>query len=573
MPLAANKRDNMTRSIIPGQAEAAILPCQQGLSFWGGVNAETGLIIDRHHPLAGQSVSGKVLAMPTSRGSCTGSGVLLELIRNGQAPAALVFQESESILTLGALVARHVFGQTIPVIQLSERDYAIFCTARHAIIDNDRLVAGTLDCALPSMDASALSLSECDRRMLEGKFGTAAQTAMRILYDMAVIENATHLVDVAQVHIDGCIYASPALLRFAEIFAEMGAKVRVPTTMNSISVDYAHWRSQGVPSAFGEPAARLADVYVEMGAKPSFTCAPYLLDTQPTAGEVVAWAESNAVIYANSVLGARTAKHPDLLDLCIALTGRSPYYGVYLDEHRRARRIIDVAPLAEDSDDAFWPLLGYLAGQLSPDRIPVIRGVASMSPSDDDLKALCAAFGTTSAAPMLHVEGITPEADRVAEDADRVAVSTVDLARVWRQLNASPEAIELVAFGSPHFSLQECRRLAALMAGRHCADSVTTIVTLGRDTLERARNEGLADRLTAAGVRLHADLCWCSISEPVFPTSTRALMTNSGKYAHYGPGLSGRAVRFGSLAECVEAACSGKVSSTLPKWLEPERTA
>jgi cis-L-3-hydroxyproline dehydratase len=559
----------MARSIIVGYAQAPVLACQEGLSFWGGVDAATSRVIDSHHPLRGQYLGGKILAIPTSRGSCTGSGILLELIANGNAPAALVFSESESILTLGALVARHLFGRTIPVVQLDAEAFARFCSCEWASIDDQRLVADGLDVPLTPLSSEALTLTDYDRALLDGHEGEAAQNAMRILHDMAVIEGASQLIDVSRVHIDGCIYASPALLSFAEVFADMGARVKVPTTMNSISVDYAHWQQQGVPEAFGQPASRLADAYVAMGARPSFTCAPYLLEDAPGANEVIAWAESNAVVYANSVLGARTTKHPDLLDLCIALTGRAPCHGVYLDEQRSARRIIAVDVPAEH-DDALWSLLGYRAGQLAPDRIPLLTGVAGLKPSEDDLKALCAAFGTTSAAPMLHIQGVTPEADRVMPDADRTAITGADLARVWQQFNTGAESIELVAFGSPHFSLTECRKLAGLMADQRCHPAVTGIVTLGRDTLEKARQEGTAQSLEAAGLRLHADLCWCSISEPVFPSATRTLMTNSGKYAHYAPGLSGRAVRFGSLTECMAALVTGRTSNALPDWLQTQ---
>ncbi|WP_217641098.1 aconitase X [Halomonas saccharevitans] len=537
------------------------------MSFWGGVDAATGEVIDSLHPLKGQRLGGKILAIPTSRGSCTGSGVLLELIDNGQAPAALVFCESESILTLGALVAEHVFGHTIPVVQLDAEAFARLSHCDHASIDGQLLLAEGLELSLDPPSSAHIDLSERDSAMLEGHEGEAPKAAMRILHDMAVIEGASHLIDVNQVHIDGCIYASPALLRFAEFFAEMGARVRVPTTMNSISVDHAHWHLQGVPDAFGRPASRLADAYVEMGAQPSFTCAPYLLESTPSKGDVIAWAESNAVIYANSVLGALTAKHPDLLDLCIALTGRAPCYGVYLEEQRRARRVVEIeAP--DVCDDAFWPLLGYRVGQLSPDRIPLLTGIAHFEADEDNLKALCAAFGTTSAAPMLHIEGVTPEAGQLTPEADRVTIPPSDLTHVWKQFNAGPDEIDLVAFGSPHLSLTECRALARLMAGRHSHPEVAGIVTLGRNTLKAAREEGIAEALEAAGLRLHADLCWCSISEPVFPPSARTLMTNSGKYAHYAPGLSGRAVRFGSIAECVSALCSGRASTLPPHWLQ-----
>jgi predicted aconitase len=246
------------------------------------------------------------------------------------------------------------------------------------------------------------------------------------------------------------------------------------------------------------------------------------------------------------------------------MTGRAPLSGVYLDENRQARRILDI-DLPEGFDDAFWPLIGWLAGKAAPDRIPLLRGLAAAHPSPENLKALCAAFGTTSAAPMLHVAGVTPEADKVAPAADHVRITRADMAAGWRVLNDGPATIELVAIGSPHASLLECRALADALAGRRV--KVATIVTAGRAVMDKARAEGTLDRLTGAGVQVLPDLCWCSISEPVFPPGTRALMTNSGKYAHYGPGLSGRAVRFGGLAACAEAAVTGHAPQALPGWL------
>ena len=150
---------------------------------------------------------------------------------------------------------------------------------------------------------------------------------MRIICAMAAQQGANRLVDVTQGHIDGCIYASPANLVFAERMADMGARVCVPTTMNAISVDHANWRTQGVPSAFGDPAAKLADAYVRMGCRPTFTCSPYLLASAPQAGEAIAWAESNAVIFANTVLGARTPKHPIFLTCVLHSPGARRYRG------------------------------------------------------------------------------------------------------------------------------------------------------------------------------------------------------------------------------------------------------
>lgn len=555
------------RSILTGAAEGPVIATTEALSFWGGVDPATGRVIDVHHPLHGVSLTGGVLFMPTSRGSCTGSGVLLDLILTGRAPSALVFCEAEDVLTLGALVAAEMFERALPVVRLDPENFARFSRAVHVRIDENSIEADGLSLAIAHPATARLDLTGDDRAMLEGRDGIAVRQAMRIIVAMAAQQGASALVNVTQGHIDGCIYASPANLTFAEKMAEMGGKVRVPTTMNAISVDKANWRAQGVPDDFGDPAARLADAYVRMGCRPTFTCSPYLLDSAPGAGESIAWAESNAVIFANTVLGARTAKHPDFLDLCIAMTGRAPLSGVYLEENRRPQRIVDVV-LPQGIDDAFWPLAGYLAGKAAPDCIPLLRGLGAAKPSRDDLKALCAAFGTTSAAPMLHIEGVTPEAGIAPlETADTVSISLADMAAGWSLLNEGPEEVQLVAIGSPHASLEECRALAAVFDGRRRHADVAVIVTAGQQVIDAAAHDGTLKSLKDSGVQVLPDLCWCSISEPVFPTKTRALMTNSGKYAHYGPGLSGRAVRFGSLADCVESALTGRAASRRPAWL------
>jgi predicted aconitase/predicted aconitase with swiveling domain len=553
------------RSILAGTASGPIIAAGEALSFWGGVDPATGRVIDVHHPLHGKTITGGILMMPSSRGSCTGSGVLLDLALTGRAPAALIFSEAEDVLTLGALIAAEMFGKSLPVLRLSHDAFDALCRAKTARIGEASIEADGLTIPVAPPAIAALDLTEDDRAMLDGRDGVAVQLALRITAAMAAQQGATKLVDVVQGHIDGCIYASPANLTFAEKMADMGAKVRVPTTMNAISVDRANWEKQGVPHDFGDPAARLADAYVRMGCRPTFTCSPYLLDSAPKTGEAIAWAESNAVIFANTVLGARTAKHPDFLDLCIALTGRAPLSGVYLEEHRKAKRVIDVA-LPENVDDAFWPLVGYLAGRAAPDRIPLLTGLAAARPTRDDLKALCAAFGTTSAAPMLHIEGVTPEAEgAAAADADRAAITRADMVEVWTMFNEGPEEVELVAIGSPHASASECRALADALGERKRHAGVSVIVTAGRDVMAEAGD--VLARLRASGVEVLPDLCWCSISEPVFPPKTRTLITNSGKYAHYGPGLSGRTVRFGNLADCIEAALTGRVPPRLPPWL------
>lgn len=572
------------RSLVAGAAQGALLFADVGLSFWGGVDSYSGEVIDRHHPLSGEYLAGRVLAIPSGRGSCTGSSVLMELISNGHAPAALVLAEPDEILTLGVLVAQTIFQRSLPVLCIGSEAFAALRGKAFARVEGSSLTlfqhlpGDTWQAQgrpLPTAETGAsIELTELDRALLDGQHGKAAQVAMQIVLRMAELQGAHRLVDVTQAHIDGCIYTGPASLRFAEQLVQWGAKVRVPTTLNSISVDQRRWRELGIDPALGEPASALGDAYMAMGAQLSFTCAPYLLDSAPKAGEQIVWAESNAVVYANSVLGARTLKYPDYLDICIALTGRAPLIGCHLEAQRKARLQIELPALGE-LDDAFYPLLGYHIGALAGSRIPLVLGLERSKPSLDDLKAFGAAFATTSAAPLFHIAGVTPEAldpAQVLEPDHPVPVEKIrlkDLLVSWRELNSARDnRVDVVSLGNPHFSLSEFAHLARLCRGRHKHPEVVFAITCGRAVLEQAREAGHIAVIEAFGATLVTDTCWCMLGEPVIPLAARNLMTNSGKYAHYAPGLVGRKVHFASLAECVDAACSATASGRLPAWLQ-----
>ena len=570
------------RSLISGAAQGPLLFADMGLSFWGGVNPFTGEVIDRHHPLSGQLLSGRILAIPSGRGSCTGSSVLMELISNGHAPAALVLAEADEILTLGVLVARTLFERSLPVLCIGKEAFAALRGKAIARVDGTHLslfdsvpddtTSEPLSDVPTTDSATPIELTEHDRALLDGSYGKAAQVAMQIVLRMAQLQGAGQLIDITQAHIDGCIYTGPASLRFAQQLVEWGAKVRVPTTLNSISVDQRRWRELGIDPALGVPASALGDAYMAMGAQLSFTCAPYLLDSAPKAGEQIVWAESNAVVYANSVLGARTLKYPDYLDICIALTGRAPLIGCHLESQRKARLHVELPPLA-NLDDAFYPLLGYHIGALAGSRIPLVSGLEQQHPDHDDLKAFGAAFATTSAAPLFHIAGVTPEALNPEQVVDGplpvIKISLQDLRLSWQELNSARDPkVDVVSLGNPHFSLSEFAHLARLCQGRQRHPEVVLAITCGRAILEQARAAGHIAVLEAFGATLVSDTCWCMLGEPVIPPAARNLMTNSGKYAHYAPGLVGRKVHFASLAECVDAACSATASGRLPLWLQ-----
>ena len=557
------------RMLTTGDVTSEILVCSEGLSFWGGVDPETGAIIDIYHPCHQKIISGKILMMPSSRGSCSGSGVLLELSFKNIAPAAIIFCEAEEILSLGALVSNCIFNKPIPVARLTKEQYSALAAAKSATFKGNKIITDSDSFELKLIEPNDLSLTDKDREYLEGKHGSAAKMAMQIICLMAAANDTTTLIDIQKGHVDGCILAHSANLIFAEKMAELGAQVSVPTTINAISVDRENWLSQKIPEDFGNQASRLADAYVKMGAKPVFTCAPYLLEEKPKFGEIIGWSESNAVIYANSILGARTSKNPDYLDLFIAMTGRAPESGVYTDDGRIAQEIISVEIPDIEPDDVFWPLIGWLAGKASPSKIPIITGLENLNPNPDDLKSLCAAFGTTSGAPMLHISGQTPEASLpVAPIAATHIINLESIAEAWHQLNQAETSIDLVAIGSPHASFEEVKKINSYFSGRKCHSNTNMIITVGRHTLALIKQAKIYPTLIQSGVQVIADICWCSITEPLLPLQARTILTNSGKYAHYAYGLSGRHARLSSLRDCVETAVSGIAPKTPPSWLK-----
>lgn len=427
---------------------------------------------------------------------------------------------------------------------------------------------------------SSVTLTSRDHEILDGSHGKAAQVAMRVamrvILRAAEIQGVTELIDVKQAHIDCCIYTGPATLQFAKELLEWDARVCIPTSLNSISIDRRLWRSQGVDPAFGEPSEELARTYLDMGARPTFTCAPYLLDSAPKAGEHIMWAETNAVVFANSVLGARTIKCPDLLDVCVALTGRSLNTGCHINENRKARVEIHVESVC-GADDTLCPLLGYVAGDIAADQIPIITGLEKEMVTTADLKAFGAAFATTSSAPMFHIAGITIEA-RDSKDTEMhlreipsVNVTRSDLARQWSLFNGNLSEgytpVDLI-LGNPHFSYDEIVKLVDLCATGKKLESTALVVTCSRDIYTCAYKEGHITILKEFGAQILTDTCWCMIYEPVIPTQARTIMTNSAKYTHYGHGLTGRKMRFGGLECCVDAAFTGKLLIKYPEWLK-----
>jgi hypothetical protein len=412
----------------------------------------------------------------------------------------------------------------------------------------------------------AVDLTTADREMLDGKHGEAAALAMRILLDMGRVWEAERLIDVTSAHIDSCLYHGPAGLDFAELLLGGGARVSIPTTLNVSSLDLLHPGLVRLDAETSMQARRLMDAYVAMGCRPTWTCAPYQLERRPAFGEHVAWAESNAIVFANSVLGARTNRYGDFIDICAAITGRVPAAGLHLDAQRRGSvvfRLADDVPERLLRDEITPTCVGHIVGLLAGTDVPVIVGLPADT-DEDRLKALGAAAASSGAVSMFHAVGITPEAPTLDDalggnavarehiiDRDRLRAARDELTTV------ADGPIAAVSVGTPHLSTTEIGRLAA--AVRDHRPAVPLYANTGRDIAAPA---GALHDLAEAGVTVVSDTC--TYITPILHDIDGPVMTNSAKWAWYAPANLGFDVVFGSMDECVRSASLGRV------WRDPD---
>lgn len=410
--------------------------------------------------------------------------------------------------------------------------------------------------------------------MLAGEDGPAVEMAMRILTTMAGVYGAERLLAIESAHIDGCLYHGQSGLDFARRLVDGGARVRVPTTLNVGAVDLIHPEHYQGTAEQAERAQALMEAYRSMGCLPIWTCTPYQTGQRPARGTQIAWAESNAIVFANSVLGARTNRYGDFIDICAALTGRAPAVGLHLEENRRGQLLFRLAGIPERllHEDVLFPVLGYLIGARSGTRVPVIEGLAPET-TEDQLKALGAAAASSGAVALFHAIGVTPEAESF-EDAFQgggpertIEVTLDDLRETLQQLGTAPDGeIDVVALGSPHFSPGEFEQLLPLLEQHPPHPEVEFIVCTNRLALAALEQRGWTEPLRAAGVRVVVDTC--VVVAPIVRAGEGVLMTNSGKFAHYTPGNIGLQVVFGSLKECVRSAALGRVWRDEGLWLD-----
>jgi predicted aconitase len=438
-----------------------------------------------------------------------------------------------------------------------------------------------------------MRLTDEEQAMLAGEFGPGVQKAMEILAALGTIYAADDLVPVSSVQVAGVSYKNlgDAGLEFLSQWAAQGARVRVPTTLNPAGLDLQRWQVLGFEADFAEQQARVMQAFAAMGIRTTCTCTPYFVGNLPARGDHVAWAESSAVSFANSVLGARTNREGGPSALAAAIAGRTPRYGLHLLENRRAQLIVDVrCPVRYPAD---FGALGAWVGRTAQNRVPYFRGLEGLAAKVDEagghdgqpelanaggagrlasqpgphgarrvdlLKALGAAMAASGAVALYHIQAVTPEADDpdiVAPAAETLVVESLaqGYAMLQRPVSDSGQgdAIDLVWIGCPHASLDELAQVIELMAGRRAKSALW--VTMAREIRAEAEQAGWVAELERLGGQVVADTCL--VVAPVKELGLRTMATPSGKGAYYAPSHSGLAVYYASLEACIEAAVTG----------------
>jgi len=385
--------------------------------------------------------------------------------------------------------------------------------------------------------------------MLDGEEGPAVAKSMDLLVTLGEVFGAERLVPVESAHISGVSYKNlgEAGLEWLEEQAELGARARIRATLNPAGMDLDRWREMGVPEAFADGQLRVIRAFERMGVELTCTCTPYLVGHVPRFGSQIAWAESSAIAYTNSVLGARTNRESGPTTLASAVTGRAALYGYRLEGNRLPGKVVEVE--AELRTRLDYSALGYLTGRLLGTTVPYFRGIRV--PDLESLKALGAACATSGGIALYHIERVTPEAGRMKgtfDGLERVTVEGSDLIEEASRLTCEV-GDPLVCLGCPHFSLREFEELARLLRGRELEGRLWVFTSRG--VHREAERQGYVSVIEGAGGRVFRDTCM--VVAPLREMGWREVATNSFKCAHYLSSM-GLATRLGTAAELVEAA-------------------
>lgn len=410
-------------------------------------------------------------------------------------------------------------------------------------------------------------LTSLETDLLRGGGGQGRALAMRVILAAARSSGAQRLREVSSAHVDSCLYHGPSSLDFVDKIGRDSAKVTVPTTLNVGSIDLNRPRSFLGSSNVADRARTLMTAYVDLGCQPTFTCAPYQLPGRPNYGEHVAWAESNAIVFGNSVLGVRTERYGDLIDICAALVGRVPDAGLHLEANRAATAVFEVAPeLTTRVDRSLLPsLLGYVIGRATGSHIPALTGLSAQTIDEDWCKAFGAAAASSGGVALFHLVGYTPDAPdlnsalRGGQPAIHQTIGMDDLRRARADLTTGTTASPLgaVSLGTPHLSRSQLRQIAEKVQGSKVR--VSTYAVTSRACLNAEPDA--AQIMHDSGVQVVRDTC--TYLTPIM-AADGVVLTDSAKWAYYAPANLGVQAILASLDECLASALTG--SYQLEQW-------
>jgi predicted aconitase len=395
-----------------------------------------------------------------------------------------------------------------------------------------------------------MHLTNEEEKMLAGEEGYAVQKNMQILTALGDIFGADKMIPISSVQVAGVSYYNlgDAGLEYLETLADKGAKVRVKTTLNPAGMDLENWRELGIDEAFARKQEQLIQAFVKMGISPSCTCTPYLVGNEPARGDHIAWSESSAVTYANSVLGAMTNREGGPSALAAAVTGRTPSYGLHLEENRKPQvRVRIETRLAAVPE---FGALGYAMGKKIGSKTPLFEGIEGAS--IEQLKSLCASIATYGGTALFHIQHANQQQMQASEN---IAITQTDIREALRALNDETAEVDFVALGCPHCTMDEIKRIASLLEGKRVTKEFW--ICTARQTMKEAERDGYAQKIRAAGGKFACDTCMA-----VAPLKGRfkVLATDSAKACYYGRGTNDFKTRIGSVDECVNAAVTGKWS-------------
>lgn len=387
-----------------------------------------------------------------------------------------------------------------------------------------------------------MQLNSIEEKMLNGENGEAEKQSMEILVALGKIYGAKRMIPVSSCQIAGVSYKTigDAGLEYLQDLVSKGARVRVPSFLNPAGMDRAQWEAMKVPVQFAKKQIEILDAYSKMGISQTCTCAPYFIGIRPKIGEHIAWAESSAVSFANSVLGARTNREGGPSALASAICGVTPEYGLHLDENRIADIVVNID--FELKSTADFGALGSAVGKIVKRKIPAFTGITFAT--EEQLKVLGASMAATGSVALFYIENVTPEY-KVSDDAEKISFSKTELDTEHRTLDTGHPKPNLVTIGCPHASLEEIKQIAKMVEEKKptCEFWVCT----SRKLKDEAVKLGYLEPIEKAGGRIVADTCMvvCPLEQMGYTITG----TNSGKACKYLPNLCNQRVAFGDLED------------------------